>query len=217
MWRTRDVRPKVFASLDVIEKHGYQLLHISADAVCPAFSYSAGVYETGGLPELITVGLPANPAHYALNKAISLMKEGVDLTNGRHRNIIGNVEVEFRKVDSKWLHHVMLRADWFYDGEDVPVLQLVFPDLENRFQDESDSFNEFFRQPLLSGEIEDGTLAYNFWASHDDKSSLSRWKFPDPPHTSSYLSQTVHDQEECVTYVSHECRWRLAIPRRQNV
>ncbi len=204
MWRTRGVKPKVLEALDIIEKHGCQVMHISADNVCPAFSYSAGVYDTSGKPELITVGLPANPAHYALNKAISLMKEGVDLTVGRHRDIIANVEVEFRKVDSKWLHHVMLRADWFYDGEDVPVLQLVFPDLENRFQDQDDSFNEFFRQPLLSGEIEDNTLAYNFWASHDDSSSLSHWKFSDSPHTSSYLSQTVHNKEEPVTYVSHD-------------
>jgi Domain of unknown function (DUF4262) len=204
LWRTRDVKPKVFEAIDIIETHGHQLMHVTADDVCPAFSYSAGAYDTSGVPEVITVGLPSNPAHHALNEAIRLMKECVDLTRGRHANIIGNVDVEFRKVDPKWLHQVMLRTDWFYDGEDVPVLQLIFPDLENRFQDEDDNFNEFFRQPILSGDIVDGTLAYNFWASHDDASSLSRWKFPDSPHTSSYLSQSVQDEAEPVTYVSHD-------------
>jgi hypothetical protein len=32
----------------------------------------------------------------------------------------------------------------------------------------------------------------------------SEWKFPDPPHTTAYLSQTIHDGREPVTYVSHD-------------
>ncbi len=204
MWRTRDVKPAVFEAVDVIEESGCQVLHISADDLCPAFSYTTGVYDNCGKPELITVGLPSQTAHSALNHSVSLMREGVDLSIGRHRDIVGEVEVEFRNVDSKWLHQVMLRADWFYEGEDVPVLQLIYPDLENRFQDEDDSFNEYFRQPILSGSIEDGTPEYDFWASHDDGSSLSRWKFSDAPHTSAYLSKAVHEKREPVTYVSHD-------------
>ena len=204
MWRTRDVKPGVVDALDVIEEFGWQVMSVLAGEVSPAFSYTIGVYDTCGKPELITVGLPASTAHPALNEAVNLMNEGVDLTLGRHRDLAGDVEVEFRKVDPKWLHQVMLRADWFYDGEDVPVLQLIYPDLENHFQDEDEHLNEFFRQPLLSGEIEDGSPEYDFWASHDAASSLSRWKFPDPPHASAYLSQTVHDLEEPVTYVSHD-------------
>ncbi len=204
MWRARDVRPRVLATLEVIEEHVCEILHISEDDVCPRFSYTVGVYDTIGKPELITVGLPLDAAHHALNKAVMLMKNGVDLRIGRQVDLIGRVEVQFQEVDPKWLHQVMLRADWFYEGVDVPVLQLIFPDLENRFQDEDDSFDELFRQPLLTGEIEEGTLAYDFWASHDETSSLSRWKFPDPPHTSAYLSQTVQDKDEPVTYVSHD-------------
>jgi hypothetical protein len=32
----------------------------------------------------------------------------------------------------------------------------------------------------------------------------SEWKFSDPPHTTAYLSQLVHDGSEPVTYVSHD-------------
>jgi len=204
MWRSRGPKAEFIKAIDVIEEYGCQVMHVFGDNVSPPFSYTAGVYDTSGKPELIAVGLPSETAHSALNKAASLMREGVDLSVGRYSDIIGNVEVAFRKVDPQWLHHVMLRANWFYDGEDVPVLQLIYPDLENRFQDEDDSFNEYFRQPLLSGEIEDDTLAYDFWASHDTSSSLYGWKFPDPPQTNSYLSQTVQDKEEPVTYVSHD-------------
>ncbi len=30
------------------------------------------------------------------------------------------------------------------------------------------------------------------------------WQFPDSPHTTAYLSQTVHDGIEAVVYVSHD-------------
>jgi hypothetical protein len=204
MWRSRDIKPSFVKAIDTIEQFGCQVMHVGAGEVSPSFSYTAGVFDTVGKPELISVGLPSKVAHHALNYAVELMEGGVDLSQGRHSDVIGDVEVEFRKVDSKWLHQVMLRTDWYYECQDVPVLQLIYPDLENRFQDEDDSFNEFFRQPLLSGEIEDDTLAYDFWASHDDASSLSHWKFPDKPHTGVYLSQTVQNKEESVTYVSHD-------------
>jgi hypothetical protein len=178
-------------------------MHVGSSDVSPCFSYTAGVFDTCGSPELITVGLPSKTAHHALNHAVELMKKGVDLSSGRRADLIGNVDAKFREVDLKWLHQIMLRTDWYYERADVPVLQLIYPDLENRFQDEKD-FNDYFRQPLLSGEILEETLEYDFWNSHDKTSSLSRWKFPDPPHTSSYLSQTVHDKEEPVTYVSHD-------------
>ena len=44
----------------------------------------------------------------------------------------------------------------------------------------------------------------DFWAAQDPKSSLFDWKFPDPPHTGVYLSKTVHEGTEPVTYVSHD-------------
>ena len=44
----------------------------------------------------------------------------------------------------------------------------------------------------------------DFWASTDPESSLFNWKFQDPPHTRVFLSQTVHDGIEPVTYVSHD-------------
>jgi len=203
MWRGRNLSSSLVDELDDIEEFGCQVLHINADAVCPRFSYTIGVYDTSAKPELITIGLPSDTAHHALNEAVELMKKGADLTVGRHRDIVGSVEVEFRPVDPKWLHHLMLRADGYYEGADVPVLQMIYPDLENRFQSE-EGFNNYFEQPILSGEIKHGSLEYDLWAAYDDDNSISRWQFPDPPHTGSYLSQTVHDKEEPVTYVSHD-------------
>jgi len=203
MWRSCTPSPSLLQELDTIEEFGWQNLHITADAVCPRFSYTIGVYDTSAIPELITIGLPSGTAQHALNEAIELMKEGVDLTVGRHRDVVGSVEVEFRPVDPKWIHHIMLRVNGYYEGADVPVLQLIYPDLENRFQGD-EGFNSYFEQPVLSGEVKHGSLEYDLWAAYDSNNSFSRWQFPDPPHTSSYLSQTVHEKQETVTYVSHD-------------
>jgi Domain of unknown function (DUF4262) len=202
-WRAREIKPWFVEALDVIEKFGCQVMTVTADVVTPSFSYTTGAYDNSGRPEFITVGLPPNVAHAALNESVDRIRRGVDLTRGRHRDIVGNVEVEFHPVDPKWLHHIMLRTDWFYGGMDVPVLQLVYPDLKNRFPDETD-FDQAFEQPSLSGETNHGSLAHDLWSANDPTSSLYRWKFADNPHTSAYLSQTVYEKKEPITYVSHD-------------
>jgi hypothetical protein len=39
-------------------------------------------------------------------------------------------------------------AVWYYSSPSFPVLQAVYPDLENRFPEEQD-FDKTFEQPLL--------------------------------------------------------------------
>ena len=85
------------------------------------WSYTVGVFDTSGRPEIITVGLLPETAHFALNEAAMLLRAGVDLTKGRHSNLIGQVDCEFRSVDSKWVEHLMGWALWYYDGDDFPV------------------------------------------------------------------------------------------------
>lgn len=94
-------------------------------------------------------------------------------------------------------------AIWYYDGSDFPVLQAVYPDLENRFP-EDEAFDKTFQQPLMQPNAPMTTVEDDFWASTDPESSLFNWKFPDPPHTGVYLSKTVHNGIEPVTYVSHD-------------
>lgn len=202
-WRARDLKPWFVEALDTIEEFGCQILSVQTNFATTNFSYSTGVYDTCGKPELITVGLPPNLASKALNEAVRLMRSGTDITQGRHRDMIGKVEVEFRPVATRWLHHLMLRTDWFYEGADVPVIQLIYPDLENRFPDE-DEFDIQFEQPFLSDDIVHGSLESDLWAAHDPNSSLFKWKFSDGPHTSAFLSKSVFEKEEPITYVSHD-------------
>jgi len=71
--------------------------------------------------------------HFALNEASKQLRGGVDLARGRHHSLVGKVDCEFRPVDHKWIAQLMGSAVWCYAGTDFPVLQAVYPDLENRF------------------------------------------------------------------------------------
>ncbi len=94
-------------------------------------------------------------------------------------------------------------ATWYNGDADFPVLQAVYPDLENRFPEDT-GFTEYFRQPLLQPETPMTTLEDDFWASADPNSSLFNWKFPDHPHTRVFLSEAVQSGREPITYVSHD-------------
>jgi len=191
------------STISNVEQFGCSVIQIKASGTGAGWSYTVGVYDTSGKPEIITVGLREKTALVLLNEATKRLREGVDLTQGRHRDIVGEVECEFRPVDPKWVKHLMGWALWYYDWTDFPVLQAVYPDLENRFPEE-DGFDSSFAQPLMQPGAPMADVEDDFWASADPKSSLFNWKFPDPPHTRVFLSETVHQCKEPVTYVSHD-------------
>lgn len=116
--------------------------------------------------------------------------------------MLGNVECEFRPVDPKWIK-LMGWAYWFYEGKEFPVLQAVYPDLENRFPEDPE-FDRSFQQPLMQPDQLMSPIEKDFWASADPSSSLFNWKFPDPPNTLVFLSKPVHEKLEAVNFVSHE-------------
>ena len=186
-----------------IEEFGCSVVQVKKTQYGLGWSYTVGVYDTAGNPEIITVGLPDKTAFFALNEATKRLRSGVDLTQGRHRDIVGNVECEFRPVDPKWVKQLMGWAIWFYGGTDFPVLQAIYPDLENHFPEE-EGFDDTFEQPLMQSGAQVRKVEDDFWASTNPKSSLFDWKFPDPPHTGVYMSKAVHNGAEPVTYVSHD-------------
>jgi hypothetical protein len=186
-----------------IEEHGCSVISVKSTPYCLGWSYTIGIFDTCGKPEIVTVGLLPDTAHHALNAAAKLLRSGVELTQQRHRDLVGEVECEFRPVDPKWTAHLMDWAEWYYGGCSFPVLQAVYPDRENRFPEDKD-FDKTFAQPLMQPHAPMTGVEKGFWESTDANSSLFDWKFSDPPDTRVFLSETVHKGTEQVTYVSHD-------------
>ena len=103
---------------------------VNASNAGAGWSCTVGVYDTSGKPEVITLGLREKTALVLLNDAANRLSAGTYLTQGRHREMVGEVEREFRPVDRKWVKHLMGWALWYYDHSGFPVLQAVYPDLE---------------------------------------------------------------------------------------
>ena len=147
-WLSTDLGEIHAATIHNVEKFGCHILQVKGTSTTPGWSYSIGLYDTARQPEIIAVGMPQALAVSSINKAANLLREGVNLTTGRHANLITSREAEFRPADPKWVDRLMGRALWYYEDELPPTLQLIYPDLNNRFQYEAD-FDERFRQPLL--------------------------------------------------------------------
>jgi len=214
--RTRRFRANQLSETDKrtitnVETFGCEVVQVKRTNAGPGWSYTIGIYDTCGKPEVITVGLYENTAHFLLNEAANRLRNGVTLSDGRHRDMVGEVECEFRPVDRKWIKHLMDWAAWYYGGTDFPVLQAVYADREDRFPEEP-GFDKGFQQPLMQPNAPFTTVEKDFWASADPSSSLFDWKFPDPPHTLVFLSEAVNSATEPITYVSHDAEdgaWQL--------
>jgi Domain of unknown function (DUF4262) len=202
-FRSQELTERDGRTITNIETYGCEVVQVKSNSSGPGWSYTVGIYDTCGNPEVITVGLKEETAHFLLNEAATRLRGGINLAEGRHSELIGEVECEFRPVDPKWIRHLMGWAIWYNGNSDFPVLQAVYPDLEHRFPEDPD-FTEYFRQPLLQPEAPMTIVEKDFWASADPESSLFNWKFPDPPHTRVFLSDAVQSRSEPITYVSHD-------------
>jgi hypothetical protein len=202
-FRAQELKGQDQRTITNIEDFGCSVIQVKGDSGGPGWSYTVGIHDTCGGPEIIAVGLREKTALVLLNEAAKRLRAGTKLEDGRHLEMVGEVECEFRPVDPKWVKHLMGWAVWYYEGADFPVLQAVYPDLENRFPEE-DGFDTDFRQPRLQPGIERNGFEDDFWASADPSSSLFDWKFSDPPHTRVFLSKAVHSGRELITYVSHD-------------
>ena len=124
-FRQTALRPESERTISHIEEFGCSVVSVARTNYGLGWSYTIGIFDTCGKPEIITVGLPPETAHFALNEAAKLLRAGVDLTKGRHGQLVGEVDCEFRPLDQKWIAQLMDWAVWYYDGADFPVLQAV--------------------------------------------------------------------------------------------
>jgi hypothetical protein len=187
-----------------IEQYGCSVLSVGRDCRDDfSWTYTIGVFDTCGKPDLITVGLPFKTAHPCLNEAVKRQRAGIDLIVARQSELIGNVDCEFRPVDPKWVKHLMNWANWYYGRSDYPVLQAIYPDLENRFP-KDEGFNRRFVQPMMQPGAPFTEVEQGFWDSIDEATKFPDWKFPDRPHTGAYLSKAAQTGDVAITYVSHD-------------
>jgi hypothetical protein len=114
-----------------IEEYGCALISVGRNCRDDlGRTYSHGIYDTCGQPELITIGLPSEVAKSCLNEAAHRMRAGIDLARARQSELIANVDCELRIVAPRWVNRLMNFANWYNGSTDYPVLQIIYPDLQ---------------------------------------------------------------------------------------
>ncbi|HXX43102.1 MAG TPA: DUF4262 domain-containing protein [Candidatus Acidoferrales bacterium] len=207
LFRQRELKPDERKLVDDVEAYDCHIIQVRPDNEIPGWSYTIGLFENFGQPEVVVVGLKDDTAHFLLNEVRNLYRDGAVLQEGqRQSELLANVDCEFRPVEKRWLEAgVMGYANWFYGGPVYPVLQCVYPDLKGVFPWEP-AFDETWRnrQALLFPNAPQSRVEHDFSAAHDPKSSLYRWKFQEPPHTGVFTTKPVMNGDEPVLMVCHD-------------
>ena len=136
-----------------IATHGLHILHIAEEGDLPPFSYSIGIEQSLGQPELIVIGLKAGVAHAAINACFDHMKAGTRIEPGvRVAGLLGGgFECLIGAVSPTHFRDYMGWARWLYKDKGFRAQQIIFPNTSGVFPWEAEA-NDWFRQrqPLLS-------------------------------------------------------------------
>lgn len=117
-----------------VESHGWHVVKISEDANTSGWAFTVGLYATFGHPEVVLFGLREATMHQLLNFIGEGIRAGKAYEQGKaYTDVIENYECRFESVDRAWYRPFLGMAQWFYEGQDFPVLQCVWPDQDGKW------------------------------------------------------------------------------------
>jgi hypothetical protein len=128
MPRTQAIDQSEQKVLDNIQKFGWHCINVLGDEANEPFSYTIGLFQTYGHPELLIYGLPADLAHAILNIAADAAAKAKPFNlNEPTDEFIEGYSCVFVPVPlAEYPEHVGF-AIWFYEGDKFPVQQIVWP------------------------------------------------------------------------------------------
>jgi len=149
---SNDVQQKI---VDDIHEYGLHVLSVLEDEEGVDFSYSVGLWRTYGHPEILIIGLGSNISHWIINTIANRIKNRDETmtTDQSYAGFLEGFECLFFEVSKTQCAEFVHMAMWFYEQEEFPVLQLVYPSTEGHFPWEkgaSASFQSW--QPVLNSE-----------------------------------------------------------------
>jgi len=121
---------------DNIEKYGWHCLHVAPceDDEEP-FSYSIGLAESYGAPEVLVYGVPREKAHALLNACASALKKGHSITPEAEdpELLSGGYKVVFKSVRPECFDEYLGTAERYYRDKPFGAVVMFLPDREHRF------------------------------------------------------------------------------------
>ena len=146
-----------------IEKYDCHVVMVIGDHL-PGFAYSIGLYEKFGHPEIICFGLDLNMMASLINEVRNWIRENGSIEPySSYPDYLENADVKFIPVDEVFYNDYLNFGINYYNENNFPVMQMVWPDKENKFPWE-EGFHEpwKFQQPLL-----DRNIDFKFYEEHN--------------------------------------------------
>jgi hypothetical protein len=135
-----------------IEEFGWHVLKIPEGDEGPSFAYSVGLFRTFNHPEIVIFGLDRDLMHRMINLIGEEVRQGRRFADGEAASgFLEGYDVRFHEVARRCYPEHFGYAHWLYKGDDFPVLQCLWPDMQGHFPTDPD-FPESLRprQPLLA-------------------------------------------------------------------
>ncbi len=162
------------------------------------FAYTVGLYSSYKHPELLVYGLPRETAHAVLSIAARAAADGnpLNLSEPTDELLEGYPCVFVQVPRDQYPEHVGC-ARWYYQGDDFPVQQIVWPSNAGHFPWQAEASPAFrAKQPVLG---------------HQHGFKPSEWGFADPQNTATICCRHVFDGAAIllVTHDEDDGAWQL--------
>lgn len=121
-----------------IERVGWNLMSVFGEPAFPSWTYSIGLIERFAHPELVVVGLDAEPASGLLNACGRAIAGGGRFAAGDDVEVAGTM-IRFGRVHRKhWSTDLFAKWHHYYEAvgrspEPRAALQVLWPDTAGRF------------------------------------------------------------------------------------
>jgi hypothetical protein len=117
-----------------IEEFGWHVMMVDSDEEGPGFVYTIGLWKTLQVPELICVGLKLDVMHAMVNELGERRRKGEIVVPGEPvQGLVSNFPCVLKTMAMKHYEAYLGYAIWYYDGNQFPVEQIVWPDRSARF------------------------------------------------------------------------------------
>jgi hypothetical protein len=117
--------------VETVRKHGWAPLWIAREI---GYAHTVGVYHSFGQAEFVMFGLEGPGMQQWLNAAVEHGRDhGWPADGEPFHGILGEYPTQLRTVHTSWHDALFGAAHRFYQGQPVPVRQLVWPDRHGRW------------------------------------------------------------------------------------
>jgi hypothetical protein len=192
-------------AIEKIETYGWMVMNIKDEPGKSGWSYTIGMYETYGHPEIIIFGMSVDSRHSILNWIGKNIKEGKPFAaEQEHDWVLTEYGCWSKPVQKRWYYSLLGWARWFYQTKDqqdnFPCVQALWPDKHGKYP--WDSEYAYSDQPLLYEENLVSARMMHYAA--ETELSKEEWPFDHDPHTQTYVSRCVVEDGAPIVRVTRD-------------